>query len=191
MRMADGGQFMHHRTVLHRPQSGEDRPAGIPGRVVVGVEHVADVVQIVEQLARPGRVQRRPHQLRRHAAGGARRLRRFAVGFELAQHVEIVEQRPGVRIEAADLASRELVGLGGRMAGFGGAEGAVAGNLNIQSDRLAAPGRPGQRAAWRPLLRPWVERPSSQSRASERESQWRSTCDPRQPSGMRKLTRAQ
>ena len=120
MGVADRRQLVGDRGVAALEQGRQDRLGLVPrGRIVLRPD-VADAVQLVQQLARPGRVE---------PVG--------VLGLEPAQHVEVVVQPPGARVEAGDLAAVEhhrlTAGIGARQL----TEEAVAGELDAQVEPLA------------------------------------------------------
>ncbi len=138
--VADRRDRVDMGAVAAREQVGEDRPRGRPAGAVVLAPRVAEPVEPGRQLARPGRVEiRLVHQ--RH------------------QHGQVLRERPGLGVEARELAALEGEGgrrerrpLGRRVA-LRPAEQPVAGDLDRRLDPLAGPRALAQARVRAPELR--------------------------------------
>ena len=181
VRVADGGDLVRPgRVAPLLEQRAEDRAGPRPRRAVLGVPYVAEAVELAQQLAAPRVV-------------GAR------VVHQRRQDAEVAGERPGLAVEARELAAleaerrrgrRRLVGL--RMQ-LGPPEEPVAGDLDAA--RSAAPPPPPRsvsiasgRTYAPPLTSPCTGSPSSHSVASELVTSSRSTCSPSHSAGTRPST---
>src|SRR5205807_3548148 len=120
--VADRGELVGHRGVAALEQRGEDGLGLVPGGAILRPD-VADAVQLRQQLAGPGRIE----PLR-------------GVGLEATEHVEVVVQAPGARVEARDLTAVEHDRLERGIRARQLAEEAVAGELDAEVEALAAGG---------------------------------------------------
>ena len=121
--MSDRRELVHHRGVATHQQALEDVGCLVPGAPVVLDPHVAEAVQLGQELARPGWVE---------PVG--------SVGLEPPQHVEVVVKLPCLGIEASDVAAVEHDRLDCRVGPVERAELAVACEFDAQLELLAPGG---------------------------------------------------